>query len=75
MAVSDPRVYWRTPEQELPPLGKRILILTWEGCCSDGIWDPELPAQAWSYMPDVPDELKAARADYWRAKRGIREHA
>jgi hypothetical protein len=59
----DPNVYWRTPEQEEPPLGKRILLLTWEGCCSDGLWDGS--CHAWSYMPSVPDALKRQREAHW----------
>lgn len=66
MTTPDANVYWRTPEEEAPPIGQRILLLTWEGCCCDGIWDEGY--QAWCPMPKVPQRLKDQRAAYWKNK-------
>jgi hypothetical protein len=57
----------RLPSEDPPPIGKTLLLLTWEGCIVKGRWDDE-GCCAWAPLPKETPEIKEARAEYWRTK-------
>lgn len=48
--------YWRDPEEEPPPLGMKVLLLTPGNVCVTGTWTDW--AVAWAPLPKVPPEIK-----------------
>lgn len=49
---------WRTPADDQPPLGVKMLLLTPGGVCVIGAW--ETWAIAWAPLPKVPEHIKDA---------------
>lgn len=47
---------WRTPEEQAPPLGVKMLLLNGGGVCVIGTWSDW--AIAWAPMPRVPAHIK-----------------
>ena len=47
---------WRTPEDETPPRGVKMLLLNAGGVCVIGTWADW--AVAWAPLPKVPDHIK-----------------
>jgi hypothetical protein len=47
---------WRTPEDDPPPLGVKILLLNPGGVCVIGTWSEW--AVAWAPLPRVPQHIK-----------------
>ena len=56
--LADDRPEFRHPDDDPPPLGTKLLILTRGGVCVVGTWSTQEGAVAWSPMPRVPIELK-----------------
>lgn len=54
----------KLPSQEQPPLGKTLLLLTWQGTIVKGRWGDD--CCAWAPLPKETAEIKQARQDYWR---------
>jgi len=44
-------VYWREPEQQAPPTGKKVLLLTRGGVAVIGLWTKNGGFVAWSPLP------------------------
>lgn len=62
--LAAPNPEFRHPQDDPPPLGTKLLILTRGGVTVTGLWDPEQGSIAWAPMPKVSPELKAQlRAD------------
>ncbi len=49
---------WRTPDDDPPPLGVKMLLLNPGGVCVIGTW--EAWAIAWAPLPKLPDHIKDA---------------
>jgi len=49
---------WRTPDDDQPPLGVKMLLLNPGGVCVIGTW--ETWAIAWAPLPKLPDHIKDA---------------
>jgi hypothetical protein len=49
---------WRTPDDDQPPLGVKMLLLNPGGVCVIGTW--EAWAIAWAPLPKLPDHIKDA---------------
>ena len=47
---------WRTPDDDPPPLGVKILLLNPGGVCVIGTWSEW--AVAWAPLPRVPQHIK-----------------
>jgi hypothetical protein len=47
---------WRTPEDDPPPLGVKMLLLNPGGVCVIGTWSEW--AVAWAPLPRVPQHIK-----------------
>ena len=47
---------WRTPDDEMPPRGVKMLLLNAGGVCVIGTWTDW--AVAWAPLPKVPDHIK-----------------
>jgi hypothetical protein len=47
---------WRTPQDDPPPLGVKMLLLNPGGVCVIGVWDKW--AIAWAPLPTLPDHIK-----------------
>ena len=45
-----------------PPLGRKILLLTWQGICVIGKWEDGLYA-GWQYLPRETPAIKRARCE------------
>ncbi len=48
--------FWRTAEDQEPPLGVKMLLLNPSGVCVIGTWDDW--AVAWAPLPKVPAHIK-----------------
>lgn len=68
---------WRTPEEQAPPLGVKMLLLTGGGVCVIGTWGDW--AIAWAPLPKVPWHIKqlmlpkamrSTRPDDWQLHAG-----
>ena len=51
MSATSGVVYWRDPEQEPPPRGSKLLILTSGGVAVFGEWMDDSNFVAWSPLP------------------------
>ena len=51
MPAASGEVYWRDPEQEPPPRGRKLLILTSGGVAVFGDWMDDSNFVAWSPLP------------------------
>jgi hypothetical protein len=49
---------WRTPSEQTPPLGVKMLLLNPGGVCVIGTWDKW--AVAWAPLPKLPEHIKGA---------------
>lgn len=49
---------WIHPDDEAPPLGTKILILTIGGVCTIGTWSRDEGAIAWRPLPKLSIELR-----------------
>lgn len=49
---------WRTPQEEIPPLGVKMLLLNPGGVCVVGTWAEW--AVAWAPLPKMTQEIKQA---------------
>jgi hypothetical protein len=47
---------WRTPDDEVPPRGVKMLLLNAGGVCVIGTWTDW--AVAWAPLPKVPEHIK-----------------
>ncbi len=47
---------WRTPKEQAPPLGVKMLLLNGGGVCVIGTWGDW--AIAWAPLPKVPAHVK-----------------
>jgi hypothetical protein len=47
---------WRTPMDDPPPLGVKMLLLNPAGVCVIGTWSEW--ALAWAPLPKLPDHIK-----------------
>jgi hypothetical protein len=47
---------WRTPHEDTPPLGVKMLLLNGGGVCVIGTWGDW--AVAWAPLPKVPEHIK-----------------
>jgi hypothetical protein len=47
---------WRTPDDEIPPRGVKMLLLNAGGVCVIGTWTDW--AVAWAPLPKVPEHIK-----------------
>jgi len=47
---------WRTPDDETPPRGVKMLLLNAGGVCVIGTWTDW--ALAWAPLPKVPEHIK-----------------
>lgn len=56
--LAAPHPEYRHPDDEPPPLGTKLLILTRGGVCVIGQWNPQEGAVAWSPLPKLNEELK-----------------
>ena len=54
MGAASGEVYWRDPEQEPPPRGSKLLILTSGGVAVIGDWIDDSNFVAWSPLPKKP---------------------
>ena len=68
---------WRTPEEQAPPLGVKMLLLNGGGVCVIGTWGDW--AIAWAPLPKVPWHIKqlmlpkamrSTRPDDWQLHAG-----
>ena len=50
---------WRHPDDDPPPLGEKILILTTSLICVIGQWDKHGRYRAWAPLPKIDPALKA----------------
>ena len=48
--------FWRTPEEDTPPTGVKMLLLNPGGVCIVGTWADW--AVAWAPLPKVPEHIK-----------------
>lgn len=61
----------RLPSESPPPLGKTMLLLTWEGTIVKGRWDNE-GCCAWAPLPKETPAIKRERQNYWmRQAKGV----
>jgi hypothetical protein len=51
MSAASGEVYWRDPDQEPPPRGVKLLILTSGGVAVFGEWMTDSNFVAWSPLP------------------------
>jgi hypothetical protein len=56
--------YW-TPVEVAPPLGKKILILSWAGSAHIGMWNMAEPDLAWAPLPRIPMHIKKIMSLRW----------
>ena len=54
MPAASGEVYWRDPDQEPPPRGVKLLILTSGGVAVIGDWADDSNMVAWSPLPKRP---------------------
>ena len=47
---------WRDPDQDIPPLGVKLLLLNPGGVCIVGTWADW--AVAWAPLPKLPEHIK-----------------
>jgi hypothetical protein len=47
---------WRDPDQDIPPLGVKLLLLNPGGVCIVGTWANW--ALAWAPLPKIPEAIK-----------------
>ncbi len=48
--------FWRTPEEDPPPIGVKMLLLNPGGVCIVGTWADW--AVAWAPLPKIPEAIK-----------------
>ena len=56
-----PTVEWLDPYIDTPPLGSKVLLLTWDNIQTDGNWgrDGHIQYAAWAHLPARQDWLKS----------------
>lgn len=59
---------WKLPEKQSPPLGKKLLLLSWGGGISLGRWDIDNPDVAWMELPEPSLEIKEKISKRWMTK-------
>ena len=50
--------YWIDPQEQTPPIGKKLLLLTQYGVAVLGHWYAEGQFIAWAPLPKIPESIK-----------------
>lgn len=51
-------IFWIDPQEQTPPLGKKMLLLTQYGVAILGHWYAEGQFIAWAPLPKIPEGIK-----------------